>query len=92
MPGDSIDSNVGSALGPRWGNNRTEWCEVFVPASTEMYRGWSAAQPMRSGQVLAGGFDQVVVSRAFAADGSHYGPGRPLCHVKRFGEWSRRFG
>ena len=60
-----IQSKIDSALLPEWGNTRQFEATIVVPKGTIVNIGTVAPQTTKSGTVLSGGADQILLPRGY---------------------------
>jgi hypothetical protein len=62
-----IQAKIDSALLPEWGNTRQFEATIVVPKGTVVNIGTVAPQTTKSGTVLTGGADQILLPRGYDA-------------------------
>lgn len=62
-----LQSQLGGALNPVWGNSASTVVTIRVPAGTTIYEGTAASQPLAGGGSLLGGGSQVYIPRVDAS-------------------------
>ncbi|TDB42670.1 hypothetical protein [Photorhabdus khanii] len=64
--GSRIQAKIDAALLPEWKNSREFEATILAPKGTVLQIGKVAAQVTKSGTILQGGFDQILLPKGWS--------------------------